>query len=177
MLKVKIILGTDEVTLEGLPFCEVVELLKLFLAGRDASATSGNSLKTIAELVQRGAAANTALRAAVAAAAPDPTGGAHPIFSGDVPMLDFSSLEAEVAEQETADASAATLLNSLFAEVEANKTNPVMLQKLVDRGRAATSALAAAVTANTPAAVPPATSPVPGPTGPPPDPTAPPPTE
>ena len=67
--------------------------------------------------------------------------------------LDLSALEAEVTDQEQADVAAANLLTQLFNEVEANKTDPAALQALVDRGRAATSALSAAVVANTPAAV------------------------
>jgi hypothetical protein len=66
--------------------------------------------------------------------------------------MDLSGLEAEVTEQETVDASAATLLNSLFSAFEASKTDPAAIQALVDRGRAATVALSAAITANTPAA-------------------------
>jgi len=67
-------------------------------------------------------------------------------------MLDLSALETEVTDQEQADVAAANLLTQLFNEVEANKADPVALQALVDRGRAATAALSAAVVANTPAA-------------------------
>lgn len=66
-------------------------------------------------------------------------------------MLDLTALEAAVTEDEKADSSAATLLKKLFDEVEANKTDPAALQALVDRVRASTGALAAAVVANTPA--------------------------
>jgi len=43
-------------------------------------------------------------------------------------------------------------MESLFADVEANKNDPAALQALVDRGRAANDKLAAAVLANTPQA-------------------------
>lgn len=66
--------------------------------------------------------------------------------------LDFTALEAELTRNDTVDASAKLLLETLFAEVEANKDDPAALQALVDRGRAANDALAAAVAANTPAA-------------------------
>ena len=66
--------------------------------------------------------------------------------------LDFSALEAELNRNDEVDASAKALMESLFAEVEANKNNPAALQALVDRGRAANDALAAAVLANTPQA-------------------------
>lgn len=69
-----------------------------------------------------------------------------------MPPLDFSALEAELTRNDEVDASAKALMEALFAEVEANKGDPVALQALVDRGRAANDALAAAVVANTPAA-------------------------
>jgi hypothetical protein len=67
-------------------------------------------------------------------------------------MLDLSALEAEVARNETVDGSAKALLEQLFAEVEAAKNDPVAIQAIVDRVRAANDALAAAVAANTPSA-------------------------
>jgi len=67
-------------------------------------------------------------------------------------MLDFTALEAELTRNDAVDASAKALLETLFAEVEANKSNPAALQALVDRGRAANDKLAAAVVANTPSA-------------------------
>lgn len=66
--------------------------------------------------------------------------------------MDLTALEAAVTDDETVDGSAATLLKTLFDEVEANKTDPVALQALVDRVRNSTAALSAAVVANTPAA-------------------------
>lgn len=64
-------------------------------------------------------------------------------------MLDLTALTAEVSEQETVEASAATLLKSLFDAVEAAKADPAAIQAIVDRGRAANAALTAAVQANT----------------------------
>ena len=67
-------------------------------------------------------------------------------------MLDLAALTAEVTENETVDGSAATLLKTLFDEVELNKGDPAAIQAIVDRVRASNAALAAAVAANTPAA-------------------------
>lgn len=67
-------------------------------------------------------------------------------------MLDLSALEAEVTRNESVDGSAKTLLEQLFAEVEAHKNDPVAIQALVDRVRAANDSLSAAVVANTPSA-------------------------
>lgn len=67
-------------------------------------------------------------------------------------MLDLSALEAEVTRNESVDASASTLLTSLFNEVEAHKNDPVAIQALVDRVRGSNDALSAAVLANTPSA-------------------------
>lgn len=67
-------------------------------------------------------------------------------------MLDFSQLEAELTRNDAVDDSAKVLMEQLFAAVEASKNDPVALQALVDRGRAANDRLAAAVAANTPAA-------------------------
>jgi hypothetical protein len=67
-------------------------------------------------------------------------------------MLDLTALEQETTEQESASDGAIAVMTALFAEVEANKTNPAALQAFVDRGRAATARLSAAIVANTPAA-------------------------
>lgn len=67
-------------------------------------------------------------------------------------MLDLTALEAEVARNESVDASASTLLNVLFTEVEAAKNDPVAIQAIVDRVRTSNDALSAAVAASTPAA-------------------------
>lgn len=66
--------------------------------------------------------------------------------------LDLSALEAEVSRNESVDGSASTLLTQLFNEVEAHKDDPAAIQAIVDRVRASNDALAAAVSANTPAA-------------------------
>ena len=67
--------------------------------------------------------------------------------------LDFTALEAEIARNESVDASASALLKQLFDEVEANKTDPVALQAIIDRVRASNDSLSAAVSANTPGSV------------------------
>ena len=66
--------------------------------------------------------------------------------------LDFTELEAVVAENESVDAGAIALLDILFAEFEANKNAPAAIQAIVDKGRAANARLAAAIVAKTPAA-------------------------
>lgn len=66
--------------------------------------------------------------------------------------LNFTELENEVTEEETVVAGASSLLDKLFAEVEAHKGDPAALTALVARGRAATAALSAAVLKNTEAA-------------------------
>jgi hypothetical protein len=62
--------------------------------------------------------------------------------------LDLAKLTDLTSRNESVEASAANLLTTLFAEVQANINNPVALQALVDRGTASTDALAAAI-ANT----------------------------
>jgi hypothetical protein len=69
-------------------------------------------------------------------------------------MLDLSALEAEVTRDDEVNSSAATLLKTLFDEVEASKNDPVAIQAIVDRVRSQNDALAAAVAANTPGAAP-----------------------
>jgi hypothetical protein len=64
--------------------------------------------------------------------------------------LDLTALEAELTRNESVDSSAALLMKRLFDEFEANKNNPVAIQALVDRARAANDSLSAAVAANTP---------------------------
>jgi len=59
-------------------------------------------------------------------------------------------------EIETVDGSASTLITQLLAEVEANKNDPAAIQALVDRAKAATANLAAAVAAGTAPPAPPA---------------------
>ena len=79
--------------------------------------------------------------------------------------LDISKLQAAVAQEQTVDASAVTLLTQLTAEIQSliassgNTVDPAALQALVDQINGASTSLAAAVTANTPAnnTAPPAT--------------------
>lgn len=66
--------------------------------------------------------------------------------------LDLSALEAELTRNDSVDDSAKALMTALFAEVEANKTDPAAIQAIVDKFRAANDSLAAAVEANTPGA-------------------------
>ena len=75
--------------------------------------------------------------------------------------LDLTALEAELTRNESVDDSAATLMKTLFDEVEANKNNPAAIQAIVDRVRGANDKLAAAVSANTPGAPPPPPPPPP----------------
>ena len=64
-------------------------------------------------------------------------------------MLDLTALAAAVEEDESVDSSAVTVIEKLMAEVEANKADPVALQAFVDRVRASTAKLGAAVAAGT----------------------------
>ncbi len=63
--------------------------------------------------------------------------------------IDLSKLTATITQVEGTEASAIALLNTLFAEVQANINDPAALQALVDRGNASVTALAAAVAADT----------------------------
>lgn len=63
-------------------------------------------------------------------------------------VLDLSALEAEANRNTSVDDSAVTVITALMAEVEANKNAPAQIQAIVDRVRASTDKLAAAV-ANT----------------------------
>ncbi len=67
-------------------------------------------------------------------------------------MADLSTITADVAANTDATQSAVTLLTNLKAELDAAGTDPVALKALSDSLEANTQALAAAVTANTPAA-------------------------
>lgn len=64
---------------------------------------------------------------------------------------ELDDLEQVVSQDLTVDQSAATLIQGLAAQIEANKTDPIRLQKMANDLRASTAALAAAVAANTPA--------------------------
>jgi hypothetical protein len=69
-------------------------------------------------------------------------------------MAAIDDLEAEVARETTVVDSILALVTKLLADIEAAKTDPARIQALVDTVRANDDRLAAAVTANTPAAVP-----------------------
>lgn len=66
-------------------------------------------------------------------------------------QTDLTQLQADVAAETTADQSAITLLQGLKAALDAAGTDPVALKVLSDQIEQNTAALAAAVTANTPA--------------------------
>ena len=65
-------------------------------------------------------------------------------------LMVLDDLEAEVARETTVVDSVLALVTKLLAEVEANKTDPVRLQAIVDQVRANDDRLSAAVVANTP---------------------------
>ncbi len=67
-------------------------------------------------------------------------------------MALLDTLTADVANLTTVDQSAVTLINGLAAQIKAAGTDPVALKALTDQMEAQTSALAAAVAANTPPA-------------------------
>jgi hypothetical protein len=67
-------------------------------------------------------------------------------------MADLSTLEADVAAETTVEKSAIALLTQLADLLKSAGTDPVKLAALHDTITANTAALAAAVTANTPAA-------------------------
>ncbi len=69
-------------------------------------------------------------------------------------MADLTQLTADVAAEKTVDDSAIALLQGLKAQLDAAGTDPVALKALSDSLETEQTALAAAVTANTP--VPPA---------------------
>lgn len=67
---------------------------------------------------------------------------------------ELDDLTAEVAADEAVESSAVTLINGLAAQITAAGTDPVALKALTDSLTTSSSALAAAVAANTPAAAP-----------------------
>lgn len=71
---------------------------------------------------------------------------------GEAIMADIAQLETAVAEETSVQRSAITLLENLSQMVKDAGTDPVKLQAVVDQINSNKSALAAAVTANTPAA-------------------------
>ena len=69
-----------------------------------------------------------------------------------MPSPQLDALTKQVTENETVEGSAVTLMNNLSAIIAANKTDPAALQALSDSLKNSADALAAAITANTPAA-------------------------
>lgn len=67
-------------------------------------------------------------------------------------MATLDQLTADVATLTTVDQSAITLINGLAAQIKAAGVDPAALKALTDQMEAQSSALAAAVAANTPAA-------------------------
>lgn len=152
MLTIKITVNANSFEFIGeTPFADVRALIELWFNALDADHATQARADALAA---RSRAASASLAAHVAAYTPSTL--EFPFtrspLTGDVLMLDLTKVEAAVAEEETVNASAATLLKQLFDAVEAAKADPVALQALVDRGRAASAALSAAVVANTPAA-------------------------
>ena len=70
-------------------------------------------------------------------------------------MSDLSALTVEVQNNTSVDASAIMLLNGLSAQLAQIANDPVAVQALADELSSSSTALAAAVVANTPADVPP----------------------
>ena len=66
-------------------------------------------------------------------------------------VADLSAITAEVERNTAVDASVLALVQHMADEIEANKTDPAALQALADQLRSNDDALAAAVSANTPA--------------------------
>jgi hypothetical protein len=67
-------------------------------------------------------------------------------------MADLTNITAAVANETTVEDSAITLIQQLSAAVTAAGTDPVALAALTDQLNTEATSLAAAVTANTPAA-------------------------
>ena len=67
-------------------------------------------------------------------------------------MADLTTLTAQVSKNTDVEASAIVLLNGLSAQIASLKNDPVALQALADQLKTSSSALADAITANTPAA-------------------------
>jgi hypothetical protein len=69
-------------------------------------------------------------------------------------MGDLDAITAQVAQNESVEQSAITLINSLASQIAGLINDPVALAALVTSMNASATALAAAITANTPAAPP-----------------------
>ncbi len=74
------------------------------------------------------------------------------LFLLEEEMADLTSLIAQVAENTTVEASAITLINGLAVQIAAAGTDPTKLAALQTQLKTSSDALAAAITANTPAA-------------------------
>lgn len=66
-------------------------------------------------------------------------------------MADLNTLQADVTAEKTVEQSAITLLTGLKAQLDAAGTDPAKLADLSNQIESNTAALAAAITANTPA--------------------------
>ncbi len=69
---------------------------------------------------------------------------------GDSMSAQLDTLKANVTELTSVNQSAIALLNGLSAQIAALKDDPIALQQLADDIKADSTAMAAAVTANTP---------------------------
>jgi hypothetical protein len=67
-------------------------------------------------------------------------------------LKEMDDLETQVTGIESVDQSAVTLIQGIAAQLADAKTDPAKIQALADRLNASATALAAAITANTPAA-------------------------
>jgi len=74
------------------------------------------------------------------------------ILRGVELMADLSALQAQVKANTDVEASAIVLIQGLAAQIAAAGTDPAKLQELQNQLNTSASALAAAITANTPAA-------------------------
>ncbi len=78
---------------------------------------------------------------------------------GERIMAHLDALIAQVEASTTVAASAVKLIEGLAKQLHDAKDDPAEVQALVDKLRASSAALGAALTANTPAEVPPAVTP------------------
>lgn len=69
-------------------------------------------------------------------------------------MTDLTALTTQVAQNTAVEASAVTLIQGLAAQLAANATDPVAIAALATQLNTSATALAAAITANTPVAPP-----------------------
>ncbi len=76
------------------------------------------------------------------------------VAQGKVTLKQLDDLTAEVAENTKVEESAKTLIEGLAEQIKAAGTDPAKLQALTDSLTASKADLAAAITANTPAAPP-----------------------